>query len=298
MSSHSNDPHAEHGDATAPTPHDPPDPHDAHNAPDAHGGHDDHGAVEPVPEAPPPPLSVLVWPVIILLIVALLVLPMAARAFAPYNASPPAEPGNEPGLVTSPGTEAPLPTSTPASSGTEQSVVLPQPATATTAPPAMTQPPLTATEAPPAPPDTVAPPTEAPATAVAPLYNAGEDALRSLTLGDQTYQVEATDTVMDWKFSNQPGVASWVSGTIFPYVVGVPSSAANDSLLKSLKPNDQIRLTVASGAVRTFQVTSVQRVPTTDVGVLSQNHPGVAVLLLGESGTDRLTVLGDFLPQS
>src|SRR4029079_15982309 len=105
------------------------------------------------------------------------------------------------------------------------------------------------------------PPTVAPTQAVAPLYNADADALRSLTLGGQTYQVEATDTVADWKFSAQPGVASWVSGTIFPYVVGVPSSAATDTLLKGLNPNEQIRLTVASGTVRTFQVTSVQRVP-------------------------------------
>lgn len=305
MSSHSHDPHADAGEPT---------PHGAASAADPAAEHDpalDHppsASGAPPVEPDPLPLSVLIWPVVILLIVAILVLPMAAQAFAPRSPIPSAEPGtgpeappagaNTPVVISTP---SPIPPSTQTSGGPSAGTVIPQPPGAITAQPTNITGPLTTPNSAP-PTDPALPPTVAatgaPTQAVAPLYNAGEDALRSLTLGGQTFQVEATDTVADWKFSAQPQVASWVSGTIFPYVVGVPSSAANDTLLKSLKPSDQIRLTVASGAVRMFQVTSVQRVPATEVTVLNQNHPGVALLLLGEASTDRLTVLGAFVPQS
>jgi hypothetical protein len=321
MSSHDPDPHASGG---APTPHgassaaDPdaehdPALHDAHGAHDAHDAHAVPG--EPPVEPERQPLSALIWPLLILLIVAILVLPAAAQAFSPYSTALPAETSTGTGLETTPigantpvviTTASPIPPSTQTSGGPSQGTVIPQVPGAITAQPTNITGPLTTPNSTPATPGATAAPatpsaaaaTVAPTQASAPLYNADADALRSLTLGGQTYQVEATDTVADWKFSAQPGVASWVSGTIFPYVVGVPSSAANDPVLKGLQPNDTIRLTVASGAERTFQVTSVQRVPATDVSVLNQNHPGVALLLLGEASTDRLTVLGTFVPQS
>ena len=122
--------------------------------------------------------------------------------------------------------------------------------------------------------------------------------MRSLGFAGKTFRVEPTEIVQDWKFSDQPDVANWISGTTFNKIVGLPYNATNAALFKNAKPNDPIQVTIASGDVLTFSVAQVQRVATTDTAVMAQDHPGVTLLLLGEPTDDRAVVMGAYKPQA
>jgi hypothetical protein len=303
MSSHHPDPHA-----SEPTPHgasSPSDPGAEHDPALA----DPHGQPGEPPvdvEAARPPLATLIWPLIILLIVALLVLPQAAQAFARYGNAPIAETATNTGQEQTPvgaetpvvvTTPSPMPPSTQTSGGFGEGTVIPQPTNALTAQPTNVQGPLTTPTAPPAT-ETAPPPTPAPTQAAVPVVsNPQEAVLQSVAIAGQIYRVEPTEIVADWKFSDQPGVASWISGTVINYIVGLPYSATNAALFQKTKQADSIRLTVANGQVLTFRVAAIQRVATTDTQVMAQDHPGVTLLLLGEPTPDRLAILGDYVPQ-
>jgi hypothetical protein len=290
MSSHSPEPH---GDAPSVESHEAG--HAGHDAAGAHApAHEAHDAahhaveaVEPEPEAPGPPLSALAWPVAILVIVALLVAPAAANAFARYGRAPNAETELSTGLEQPPvGATTPVVVSTPAATlpapttqttgGVSEGTVIPQPLTT----------------------PTVAPASPTPGASAPVMGDLREGALRTVDFAGQTYRVEPTEIVADWKFSTQPGVASWITGTVVNYIIGLPYNAANATLFQRARQADVIRLTVANGEVLTFQVSAIQRVATTDTRVLAQDHPGVTLLLLGEPANDRMAIVGDYVPQT
>ena len=306
MSSQHPDPHAHDAE---PTPHGasaPSDPGAEHDPALA----DPHAAPGEPPiavEATRPPLSALIWPLVILLIVGALVLPEVAQAFTRFGNAPISETTTNTGLEQTPvgaetpvvvTTPSPVPPSTQTSGGFGEGTVIPQPTNALTAQPTNVQGPLTSPTVIPAT-ATAVPPTPAPTQAAVPVVGDPQQALlRSVDFAGQTYQVEPTEIVADWKFSDQPGVASWITGTVINYIVGLPYSPANAGLFQRTKQTDPIRLTVANGQVLTFRVTAIQRVATTDTRVLAQDHPGVTLLLLGEPAEDRLAILGDYAPQS
>jgi hypothetical protein len=276
-----------------------PDPHGGHG--DDHDGHGGHGAEESE-EEPPPPRRALLWPIAILLIVLLAVTPAVTSAFARFpagggggHAETSTETGQEPappaGEVTTPGV---TPLATPPSSGPDVPTVIPQPPNPRTAEPTEVQGPATVVPTPAA----LAP--TAPTVAVAPpMGDLEQGALRTLELAGQTFQVEATEIVPDWQFSDQPRVASWVNGTVINYIIGLPYSADNAALFGRLKANDLIRLTVATDDVLTFRVASARRVAKDNTGVLAQDHPGVTLLLVGEPNTpDRALVEAQYVPQA
>ena len=304
MSSHHPDPHASD---SAPTPHGASSPADpgAEHDPALTDPHGQPGEPPVDVEAARPPLSALLWPLLILLVVALFVVPQAAQAFARYGSAPIAETATNTGQEQTPvgaetpvvvTTPSPVPPSTQTSGGFGEGTVIPQPTNALTALPTNVKGPLTTPNAAPA--TATVPPTAAPTQAAVPVVPDPQQAmLQSVAIAGQVYRVEPTEIVADWKFSDQPGVASWISGTVINYIVGLPYSAANADLFQKTKQADSIRLTVANGQVLTFRVATVQRVATTDTQVLAQDHPGVTLLLLGEPAPDRLTILGDYVPQ-
>ena len=286
---------------------------------------------------PRPSLGLLVWPLLILAIVALLTLPRVAGAFNRYQPTPvvtPAaggvgEPGGErvgtPIEVTTPTAGVPL-VSTQTTGGAAEGTVIPQATNGLTAlptnvrsedlatgtvvplaPSATTVPPAaTETIAPAAATDTVAPPAAptytavpAPTQALPPaIGNSTQGLLRQVEVGGQKFRVEATEVVQDWQFSDQPGVASWITDTVFNYIVGLPYTPGNTALFNSLKADDSVRLTVASGDVLQFRLSAVRRISTTDTRLLGQDHVGLTLLLLGEPGNERSVALGAYAPQA
>ncbi len=316
MSSDHPDPHVS---AAEPTPHgasapsDPGAPHDPALADPHADPHDSHGE-PPIPvEETRLSLSVLIWPLIILLIVGALALPSVASAFSRYGNAPIAETSTSTGLDQTPvgagtpivvSTPSAVPPSTQTSGGVGAGTVIPQATNALTALPTNVQGPLTTpteaastdTAAPPTP--SPLPPTVAPTQAAVPIISDPQQGmLRSVEFAGQTYRVEPTEIVADWEFSDQPGVASWITGTVINYIVGLPYNPTNAALFQKAKQADAVRLTVANGQVLTFQVTSIMRVATTNISVMAQDHPGVTLLLLGEPAADRLTIVGNEAPQ-
>jgi hypothetical protein len=288
---------AGHGDAHS------PDPHGGHG--DTHGG---HGGEEPEEEATPPPLAALLWPLAILLIVTLAVLPAVASGFARYSpggdtghAETTTETGQDhgpaEGEVTTP---VVTPAGTPPSTGADVPTVIPQPANPRTAEPTEVRGPATVVPTPAdAAPTATTPATPTTVAVAPPMGDTAQGALRTVELAGQTFQVEATEIVPDWQFSDQPGVASWISGTVINYIVGLPYSAANAALFDRVQPDDLIRLTVATDDVLTFRVSDRRRVAKDDTAVLAQDHPGVTLLLVGEPNTaDRALVAAQYVPRA
>jgi hypothetical protein len=280
------------------------DPHDAH---DVHGVQAGNQPADALEELPKPPLTAFIWPLIILLIVGLAVLPMVAGAFS----STPREPifetenntgqeaGPSTGEVTIPATPAPA---TPPSSGPDVPTVIPLGTNARTAEPTNVLGPATVVAGT----ATVAPVTETPVPTASPVVvvppvmgDMEQGAARMLEFAGQTFKVESTEIVADWQFSAQPGVVSWINGTVFNYVMGLPYSADNAALFKTVKPNDTLRITVATGDVLTFRVSDVRRVGKDNTAALAQDHPGVTLLLVGEPGVeDRAQVQAQYAPQA
>jgi hypothetical protein len=294
--------------------------------PDPHAG--EHDAPTTVEATKRPALAVLIWPLIILLIVLLAILPNVVGAFSRYPASTISQTTTSTGqdqtpvpgtiLVAVPSVTLPAP-GTQTSGGLANGTVIPQatqalpgeptnvtaPLTGTAVlPTETTAPPPTDTTVPPT--DTVAPPTNTvvPATpttaAVLPpgITDAQQGAVLGLVFAGKTFRVEPTEIVQDWKFTDQPDVANWISGTTFNKIVGLPYNTTNATLFKNAKPNDPIQVTITSGDVLTFAVAQVQRVPTTDTAVMAQDHPGVTLLLLGEPTDDRAVVMGAYKAQA
>ncbi len=309
MSSDHPDPHVS---AAEPTPHGasaPSDPGAAHDPAlaDPHADpHDSHGEPPILVEETRPPLSVLIWPLIILLIVGALALPSVASAFSRYGNAPISETSTSTGLDQTPvgagtpivvSTPSAVPPSTQTSGGVSEGTVIPQVTNALTALPTNVQGPLTTPTAEPPTPSPL-PPTVAPTQAAVPIISDPQQGmLRSVEFAGQTYRVEPTEIVADWEFSDQPGVASWITGTVINYIVGLPYNPTNAALFQKVKQADAVRLTVASGQVLIFRVTAITRVATTNISVMAQDHPGVTLLLLGEPAADRLTIIGNEAPQ-
>jgi hypothetical protein len=91
------------------------------------------------------------------------------------------------------------------------------------------------------------------------------------------------------------GSAGWVFGSIINYIFGLQPTSENSSLLASLAPGAEVRLTMQSGAQFLFEVENSARVPQADPAVFNQLAPGVTLLLLNEQGEDRQVVNGRFV---
>jgi hypothetical protein len=123
----------------------------------------------------------------------------------------------------------------------------------------------------------------------------------TLRLGGETYAVQSQAVTADGLWSPQVAdeqTAVWVYGTIINYIVGLPASSANRTLLTQLNPGDEIHLTTGSGFDFTFTVDGRRLVPVSDRQIFAQNRPGITLLLLGDQtdGADqRLVVEGSYV---
>jgi hypothetical protein len=306
--------------------------HDTHATPP--GDHDAHAAgpqvdaeSSPVDVAGPTPLSAFIWPGIIALLVLLLVWGPVTGAFSHnyngYDAN--GRPSPTPVVPTETAAPAAVPATLAASTPVTGNslTVIPQPTTALSAVPTDAQGGGLATETPapalatytPLPTATVAatdtavPPTEtaAPATvapaatpttgaALPPAYGDMSACVpRTVAVAGKSFPVQISNTTLpDWVFSKDPNVASWVSGTVVNYVLGISYSSANAALFAGVHDTDTVKLTCADGAVYSFTVDQVQRVAPSNVALLAQDHPAITLLLLGDPAPDRALIQGHF----
>jgi len=275
--------------------------HDVHAAGDdqAHGGHGGHGddAAAEVSTLVPTTWRQLIFPLLILLLVAILLAGPIASAFSP---TPPAPPANE--QTTGEGDHGSL-APTPAgalTTPTEVAVLIA--ATSTSPPPSAT--------APPPPPPTTGPQVDQKAiatqTAVALLGQQGTVARSPVRLefGEAQFVVEPGSGLLpDWKTPAAEDRATWIQGTYANHIIYLPYSDATAALFTAARSGDIIRLQMDSGQTFEFTVTRSERAANgppasseqfTVTTAMNQDHAGVTLFLVGEPSPDRAVVQADF----
>ncbi len=93
-------------------------------------------------------------------------------------------------------------------------------------------------------------------------------------------------------------LALWMHGTLINYVVGVPYTEANASLLSGLSGEDRITLTLANGSRLAFGSPQSKRVDAADTSPMAQDKPGITLILVGGDSVSRLVVSARYLPES
>ncbi len=95
----------------------------------------------------------------------------------------------------------------------------------------------------------------------------------------------------------QRGIAVWIYGTVINYVIGVPYMATTESLLAGLTSAHRITLTLDNGNMLVFGAPQTQRIAADDLSPLAQNKPGLTLMMLDSSQTNRLIVQARYLPE-
>jgi hypothetical protein len=290
------------------TGHSTHDAHDAHGAATGHddNGHGGHGHGDDAAEVStlvPTNWKQLIFPALILLLVAVLV---AGPLFGAFASRPPASTTPAPAEQHNGGNEgegAPTPGNqvepTPHSNAPQNPVSQAQPTEAANTP---------ATEAPAASPTDSALSTSAIATRTA-VRVAGEQGEVArvpvqIEFGGATFTVKSgTNLLPDWKPTQDVGLATWIDGTYANHILYLPFSAENETLFKGAKPGDKVRVVMNTGQVFEFEITRSERVvngPPTQDGqftvstAMAQDHAGVTLFLVGDPAADRAVVQADF----
>jgi hypothetical protein len=120
-----------------------------------------------------------------------------------------------------------------------------------------------------------------------------------LLVADETFSVVPVSPEQGrWPIPDQQlDVAVWVHGTVVNYVVGIPYTQSTESLLASLGSEERIQLTLDNGTTLVFGAPESQRIAADDLTPMSQQQPGLTLVLLGSSKANRLIVRARYLPE-
>ena len=121
----------------------------------------------------------------------------------------------------------------------------------------------------------------------------------NLRLRDQEFTITAV-TMEDHRWPVPETVDHqmvWIYGTVINYVIGVPYSQTNESLLGGLDSASRITMTLSTGVQLIFGNPQARRLPADDLSALSQERPGLTLVLLGSPTTDRLIIQARYLPE-
>ena len=89
-----------------------------------------------------------------------------------------------------------------------------------------------------------------------------------------------------WTYpQGNPGMATWVCGTVVNYVVGLEPKPENEALLVDLRPGDEFKMHLSSGVVLFFRFTERREAIAGDGRVFAQSRPRLTLILEKESGT-------------
>lgn len=96
---------------------------------------------------------------------------------------------------------------------------------------------------------------------------------------------------------DQQDLGLWMYGTLINYVIGLPASPVNEALLADLSSGDRITMTLQNGAQLHFGSPQVKRVDTVDATPMTQDKPGLTLMVLGSQNASRLVVNARYLPE-
>jgi len=91
-----------------------------------------------------------------------------------------------------------------------------------------------------------------------------------------------------WPYDPNPDVAAWISGTTVNPVLGVPFSDDNARLFSSLDNGAEFVLRMNTGAELRFRFDSLRQIARDEGALFGQRQPGLALILIGETGDDGL----------
>jgi hypothetical protein len=100
----------------------------------------------------------------------------------------------------------------------------------------------------------------------------------------------------DWKFDENPDVATSVLGLVIQPVIGIPYSASNQQFLEKLATGDTIKLQMNTGHTNIFNVTGTRRVGRQDTAIFNQSRPGIKIVLIADPTSTRLVVEATYTP--
>lgn len=95
----------------------------------------------------------------------------------------------------------------------------------------------------------------------------------------------------------QSDMVVWIHGTVINYVIGVPYAPTLESLLSGLSDTEHLTVTLDNGAALVFGAPQAKRVAADDLTPMSQQQPGLTLVLLGGSQSSRLVVYARYLPE-
>ncbi|MCS7281850.1 MAG: hypothetical protein RMK65_12700 [Anaerolineae bacterium] len=100
-----------------------------------------------------------------------------------------------------------------------------------------------------------------------------------LEAGGKSFTVQPVSR--NWEVPAQAAdVALWLNGTVVNYVLGLPDTSENRSLISTLQGD--LGLELSDGARRIFRIARQGRYPAGDERPLAQSRPGLTLILLGK----------------
>lgn len=123
------------------------------------------------------------------------------------------------------------------------------------------------------------------------------DVPMSLHLADHEFGVlpQAVGNDGSWQpETSGANTAVWVYGTVINYVIAIPYSEANETLLSGLTPGEEMTLFTRNNNSFTFTFESRAMVPAASQDVYAQQRPGITLVLWGGEGSDRMVVTGQY----
>ncbi len=102
----------------------------------------------------------------------------------------------------------------------------------------------------------------------------------------------------DWPRPYEERAASWVSGTVVNYVIGLEATPANKALLSSLRAGQELLLRMSTGSLYRFAYVDTVMAPPQATEGFRQNRPGMTLALLGDAREQRMVVRAGYIPES
>lgn len=89
----------------------------------------------------------------------------------------------------------------------------------------------------------------------------------------------------------QPQGAEWLDNSQMRRVVAIPWNEQTEAVIQTLERGDQINLIFSNNDLMAFLVRSVERLDKTDTSLMTENKPGLVIILYNEDSDQRWVVL-------
>jgi hypothetical protein len=90
----------------------------------------------------------------------------------------------------------------------------------------------------------------------------------------------------DWRYTDNPGVATFISGLTVRPIIGIPYSTENAAEFASMSDGTTFEIVTNTGALLRFDYVTTLQVQNTDTSIFNQTGPGIVLILIGQTGAD------------